>query len=98
MTSIIKEVLSENEDYGKSDFGKGVKYNIEYVSTEFVASQNNKSKINFYASIISVASRTIILIILSNFKLGIYSFIISLSINIILTTLYSYIKLNKYLK
>ena len=24
------------------------KYNIEYVSTEFVASQNNKSKINFY--------------------------------------------------
>ena len=32
MTSIIKEVLSENEDYGKSDFGKGVKYNIEYVS------------------------------------------------------------------
>ncbi len=32
MTSIIKEVLDENENYGKSDFGQGSKYNIEYVS------------------------------------------------------------------
>ncbi len=32
MTSIIKEVLDENENYGKSDFGQGIKYNIEYVS------------------------------------------------------------------
>lgn len=73
---------------------------LEYIQSpiSFSIEAIGKSKINFYASIISVASRTIILIILSNFKLGIYSFIISLSINIILTTLYSYIKLNKYLK
>jgi len=32
MTSIIKEVLEEKESYGKSDFGQGIKYNIEYVS------------------------------------------------------------------
>lgn len=73
---------------------------LEYIQSpiSFSIEAIGKSKINFYASIISVASRTIILIILSNFKLGIYSFIISLSINIILTTLYSYIKLNKYIK
>lgn len=73
---------------------------LEYIQSpiSFSIEAIGKSKINFYASIISVASRTIILIILSNFKLGIYSFIISLSINIMLTTLYSYIKLNKYLK
>ena len=73
---------------------------LEYIQSpiSFSIEAIGKSKINFYASIISVTSRTIILIILSNFKLGIYSFIISLSINIILTTLYSYIKLNKYLK
>lgn len=32
MTSIIKEVLEEKENYGKSSFGKGIKYNVEYVS------------------------------------------------------------------
>ncbi len=32
MTSIIKEVLEEKDDYGKSDFGKNVKYNVEFVS------------------------------------------------------------------
>jgi len=32
MTSIIKEVLEEDEHFGESDFGKGVKYNIEFVS------------------------------------------------------------------
>jgi len=32
MTSIIKEVLNEKENYGKTDFGKGVKYNVEFVS------------------------------------------------------------------
>ncbi len=32
MTSIIKEVLEEKDDYGKSDFGQGIKYNVEYVS------------------------------------------------------------------
>lgn len=32
MTSIIKEVLDEQDHYGKSDFGQGIKYNVEYVS------------------------------------------------------------------
>lgn len=32
MTSIIKEVLEEKDDFGKSDFGKGIKYNVEFVS------------------------------------------------------------------
>ena len=32
MTSIIKEVLDEDEHYGESNFGKGVKYNVEFVS------------------------------------------------------------------
>lgn len=32
MTSILKEVLVEKDDYGKTDFGQGEKYNIEFVS------------------------------------------------------------------
>lgn len=32
MTSIIGEVLKEKDSYGHSNYGKGVKYNIEYVS------------------------------------------------------------------
>lgn len=32
MTSIIKEVLDEKDNYGKTDHGQGVKYNIEFVS------------------------------------------------------------------
>ena len=32
MTSIIKEVLEEDTHYGESNFGKGVKYNVEFVS------------------------------------------------------------------
>lgn len=32
MTSIISEVIKEQENYGRSDFGKGVKYNVEFVS------------------------------------------------------------------
>lgn len=32
MTSIIKEVLEEKDHYGQSDYGKGIKYNVEYVS------------------------------------------------------------------
>lgn len=32
LTSIIKEVLAEKDDYGKSDAGKGIKYNVEFVS------------------------------------------------------------------
>ena len=32
ITSIIKEVLTEKENYGASDFGKGIKYDVEFVS------------------------------------------------------------------
>lgn len=32
MTSIIKEVLDEKDNYGKTDYGQGIKYNIEFVS------------------------------------------------------------------
>ena len=32
MTSIIKEVLEEKENYGQSNYGKGIKYNVEFVS------------------------------------------------------------------
>lgn len=32
MTSILKEVLQEKEHYGETDFGQGIKYNIEFVS------------------------------------------------------------------
>lgn len=32
MTSIIKEVLEEKDDYGKSQYGQGIKYNVEFVS------------------------------------------------------------------
>ena len=32
MTSVIKDVLDEQDHYGYSDFGQGIKYNIEFVS------------------------------------------------------------------
>ena len=32
LTSVINDVLTENEQYGQSDFGKNEKYNIEFVS------------------------------------------------------------------
>jgi len=32
MTSIISEVLKEKDDFGKSHYGQGIKYNIEFVS------------------------------------------------------------------
>ena len=32
MTSIIKEVLDEKDHYGYTDFGAGIKYNVEFVS------------------------------------------------------------------
>ncbi|MFR7591957.1 MAG: arginine--tRNA ligase [Longibaculum sp.] len=32
MTSIIKEVLDEQDHYGYTDFGQGIKYNVEFVS------------------------------------------------------------------
>ena len=56
-----------------------------------------KSKINLYANIISTLIRTIILIILTNLKIGIYSLIISISINIIITTVYLIMKVKRLL-
>ena len=72
---------------------------FEYIQSpiSFSLDAMGKSKDNFITSIISIISRLISLVILSNFKLGIYSYIISLSINIVLTTLYPYVKLKKYL-
>lgn len=32
MTSIIGEVISEGDQYGRTDFGKGIKYDVEFVS------------------------------------------------------------------
>lgn len=32
MTSIINEVLKEKDDYGKSNAGQGIRYNVEFVS------------------------------------------------------------------
>ena len=32
MTSIIKEVLAQKEAYGTTDYGQGIKYNVEFVS------------------------------------------------------------------
>lgn len=32
MTSIISEVLAEQENYGRTNYGNGIKYNIEFVS------------------------------------------------------------------
>ncbi len=73
---------------------------LEYIQSpiSFSLDAMGKSKDNFITSIISISSRLLSLIILSNFKIGIYAYIISLSINIILTTLYPYKKLKKYLK
>ena len=31
MTSVIKEVLEEKDNYGKSNYGNGIKYNVEFV-------------------------------------------------------------------
>ena len=32
MTSIITDVLNEKEKFGNSDYGQGIKYNVEFVS------------------------------------------------------------------
>lgn len=32
MTSIIGEVINEGDQYGRTDFGKGIKYDVEFVS------------------------------------------------------------------
>ncbi len=72
---------------------------LEYLQAplSFCLEAIGKSKTNFISSLISISSRTISLIILSMFKIGIYSFIISISLNIILTTAYLYKKLKYYL-
>lgn len=73
---------------------------LQYIQAPLSSSIDaiGKSKINLYANIISTLSRTIILIILTNLKIGIYSYIISISINIIITTIYLFIKVKKEFK
>lgn len=72
---------------------------LEYLQAplSFCLEAIGKSKTNFIASLISISTRIISLIILSQFKIGIYSFIISISLNILFTTTYQYKKLKYYL-
>ena len=56
-----------------------------------------KSKDNMIATFLSTSSRTLLLLILPLFNLGIYSLIIAISINIIITTLYQIKKVRYYL-
>ena len=58
----------------------------------------NKAKINMIISLINMIIRTIGLIILCNFKIGMLSLLITLSLNIIFTCFYSYNKINKIIK
>ena len=73
---------------------------LQYIQSplSFSLDAIGKSKINLKASIISIITRTISLIILTNMNIGIYSLIISLIINIIITTLYLSIKLFNHFK
>lgn len=57
----------------------------------------NKSKDNLISTIIGTLSRTISLLVLSYFKIGIYSLIISIIINIIITSIYQIKKVRNYL-
>ena len=58
----------------------------------------NKAKINMIISLINMIIRTVGLIILCNFKIGMLSLVIALSLNIIFTCFYSYTKINKIIK
>ena len=70
---------------------------LQYIQAPLISSLDaiNLSKINLYANIISTLIRTICLIILSTFKIGIYSLIISIYLNIIITTIYLIIKVKE---
>lgn len=57
----------------------------------------NRAKENFKISLINCFIRTIILIILSNLSIGMYSLLIAVGLNILFTVIYSSIKISKVL-
>lgn len=73
---------------------------LEYLQSpiSFCLEAIGMSKINFISSIINVLVRISFLVILTKFKIGIYSLIISMIINVTVTTCFLAIKLNKALK
>lgn len=73
---------------------------LQYIQSplSFSLDAMGKSKDNFIASIISVTSRTISLIIFSYFKIGLWSLVISISLNIVLTTAYTLKRVKYHLR
>lgn len=63
---------------------------LQYIQSIFIFTLNGigKNKVIFYLSIISLLTKTILIIIFSFLHIGIYSYILSIIINIIISTLY----------
>lgn len=72
---------------------------FQYVQSIFITTLNaiGKNKVIFYLSIISLFIRSLSIILLSFFHIGIYPYIISIFINIIISTLYLIKKTTNYL-
>ena len=72
---------------------------LEYIQAPLTTCLDaiGKSKDNMKSSFIGMFTRIILLLILTKFKIGLWSLIISISMNIILTTLYEIKKVRKYL-
>ncbi len=72
---------------------------LEYIQAPLTTCLDaiGKSKDNMKSSFIGMSTRIILLLILTEFKIGLWSLIISISMNIILTTLYEIKKVRKYL-
>ena len=72
---------------------------LEYIQAPLTTCLDaiGKSKDNMKSSFIGMSTRIILLLILTKFKIGLWSLIISISMNIILTTLYEIKKVRKYL-
>ena len=72
---------------------------FQYIQSIFIFTLNaiGKNKVIFYLSIISLFARSLSIIILSFFHIGIYPYIISIFINIIISTLYLVKKTINYL-
>ena len=72
---------------------------FQYIQSIFIFTLNaiGKNKVIFYLSIISLFARSLSIILLSFFHIGIYPYIISIFINIIISTLYLVKKTINYL-
>ena len=72
---------------------------FQYIQSIFIFSLNamGKNKIIFYLSIISLIVKSLSIILLSFFQIGIYSYIISIFLNIIISTFYLIKKTINYL-